>query len=111
MNYVGSDLGQREQDKGTLGHPWMRQFETGRLEDEPAVEQKVKIQGARAVGNSMAAIAPQATLDGQEAVEKRLRIEVGFDTGGGVQKCGLVCKSNRGGFVKRRAGRDAAQGG
>jgi hypothetical protein len=87
----------------------MGELEGGCIEDPVVVKEDVEVEGARAVGDAVGAVASKLAFDGQEAGEEGLGIEGGFKEGGGVEEGGLVGVADGGGFVIRGDGGEAAE--
>lgn len=106
---VGCDLVERNEDEGALGKARMRDFESGLTEHEIAIENEIEIEGARAVGDGVEAVAPEFLFDGKECAEELKWRERGFKRGGGIEEARLIGKTDGRGGVERGAGGDAAE--
>ena len=107
---MGCDLVERDEDEGALGEARVRDDETGAADDEIAVEQDVEVEGARAVGEAVGAVAAEVLFDEEQGAEQFEWGEIGFEGGGGVEKAGLVGESDGRGGVERGAGKRRGPG-
>ena len=67
----GRNLGQRRQHKAALGQGRVRQRQLFSGNDRIPHQQQIEIQRARALQDTLAAIAPQLPFDGQQSMQQR----------------------------------------
>ncbi len=108
MDQLGSYLGQGLEHEAALVHAGMGKLEGWRVEDHVAVEEHIEVEGARAVGNAVGAVAAEAVLNGQQSFEEGLGLEAGFEGDGGVEKLRLIGVADGLGGVVGRSRDDAA---
>lgn len=108
---LGGDLAERFQHKAALGERGVREGEDGCPQDEIVDEQEVEIEGARAFGEVVSAVAAVALFHVEEEAEQRFGIEAGLEQHGGVDEGRLVCQSDGFGEVERGLGEEASGGG
>lgn len=107
----GCDFGERNEDKGALGKTRVRDFEAGIGKDEIVVEEKVEVEGARAIEGSAGAIAAEEAFDGEKSVEKVAGRKRSFEGQDSVEEAGLIGNADGRGGVERRTRGDAAERG
>lgn len=110
IHQIGCNLGQWNQDKSAGSEPRVRNVQVELVKDIVAEEEQVQVQRARPIGNACAAVAPELTLDPEQAFQQAARAEFGFEGHNGVHEAGLVGVSHGFGGVDRRAADNAAQG-
>ena len=92
---VWIDLDQWCQHEGAFVHARVGQGQAGLTDDGGAVQQQVKVQCARGIGET--AFAAEALLQGEERIEEGLRGKGAVERGHGVDEIGLVGMADRGG--------------
>ena len=108
---MGRDFIERHEDEGALGEARVRDLKAGVCEDHVAVENKVEIEGAGAVGRAGGAIAAEFEFDGEKRVEQIAWGKMGFKSDNGVYEAGLVGESDGRGGVERGTHGDVAERG
>jgi len=103
------DLGEWDQDEGSLGKARVRDFESRLVEDEVAEEENIEVEGAGAVGDAEGALAAEVVLNGEKGFEERARRHIRFERENCVDKAGLAGEPDGRGRVERRPRGDAAQ--
>jgi hypothetical protein len=107
----GSDFSEGNEDEGALGETGMRNFKAGRCEDEVAVEEDVKVEGAGAVGDGGGAVATEVALYGEKSVEEIEWRERSIECDDSVEEAGLIRNAHRLSGIERGTGSDAAERG
>ncbi len=87
---VGGDLGEGLEDEAAEMEFGVREGEAVRLQSLAVVEEQVEVERAWAFEGSGGAVAAQALLDVEEAVEEIEGQKGGLKEGGGVEEAGLV---------------------
>src|SRR5450631_2073277 len=85
-----SDLRQGCQDKAAARERGVGKGEAGRIVDEGIDQQKVKVEGARTIRGSTAAVAAKLALDREKLRKQRLGIELGLQGHGSVDERRLI---------------------
>ncbi len=80
-------------------HAGVGNLQIGCIEDQIVAEEYVEVQGAGTIGDAVGAVSAEITFDGEKPVEESAGLEAGFEEGGGVEKGGLVGKTDWGCFV------------
>ena len=104
MEEIGGDFSQREQDESTLMHSGMGELEAGSVQNQVAVDEQVKVEGAGAVGDAVGTVASEGQLDFKEMPKEGSRAKRGLEGRGGVEEGGLICVAHRLGCVIRGLG-------
>ena len=86
----------------------MRDFEAGCGENQVAIEQDVEVECAWAVWRARGAVAAEVELDREKTVQQIARRKMRFKRDDGIQKAGLIFKSDGRSGVERRTRGDAA---
>ena len=95
MPKLRSNLGQRGQNKPPLRQCRMRQRQFLLPDDLLPHHQQIQIQGPRAFGLSVAAIAPHLDLNRQQPSQKRHWLQFCLQGNHCVQESGLIAVANR----------------
>ena len=103
------DLGEWDQDEGSLGKARVRDFESRLAEDEIAEEENIEVEGAGAVGDAGGAVTAEAVFDCEQSAEQFSRRQIRFERENCVDKAGLAGEPDGSGGVERRPRGDAAQ--
>jgi hypothetical protein len=81
---IGSDFGERYENKGALRKAGMWNFKAGLGMDEIAVKEDVEVEGARAIGDGHGAITTEEPLDEKEGGEQGSRSQRGIKDNDGI---------------------------